>query len=145
MSRLVAWNVPFVAAQGVTKQRPADPVAIGMDGKRVLHNRETGLVEVEHVGMAVALVKVSWLKKMSMPRFEMPYEPSVGAPMGEDVYFCRKWKKEVKQKIFIDKKLSWEIGHLGTYEFGLEDVPEVQRPKVVRPTGARGFAKMMGR
>lgn len=123
LSHLLRHQVPFVAAQGVTKRIPATPVAMMNGDERLLTEQdEKGLREVDHVGMAVALVEVKYLKRMTVPLFESPYVPDRHAPMGEDVYFCRKWKEQVGLPIYVDIGLSWHIGHIGSYTYTMKDV-----------------------
>lgn len=123
LHHLLRWGQPFVAAQGVTKQIPASPVAQRLDGTPlVTREDERGLREVRQVGLAVALVSVRHANQMSKPRFDMPFVPEKDAPMGEDVFFCRKWAEETGEKIFVDVGLSWQIGHVGSYTYEMKDV-----------------------
>lgn len=122
LAHLLRWRKPFVAAMGVTKEIPASPVAlVSAEGRLELQPEDRGLREVLHCGLAVALIETKYVKRMSIPRFEMPWEPTADAPMGEDVYFCRKWHKEVKEPIYVDTGLSTQIGHMGTYAYGIKD------------------------
>lgn len=126
LAHLLRWDKPFVAAQGVTKQLPAEPVAQDLEGKRVYgKERDRGLKEVSQVGLAVALTKTEYVARVTKPRFEMRYEEEHDAPCGEDVWFCRKWREELGLPIYVDMGLSYQIGHLGGYSYGLKDVGEL--------------------
>lgn len=72
---------------------------------------KNGLVECDAVGFHCVLIKCDILKRMSFPYF-VTYP---GAST-EDVYFCMKAKKELKNKvsIFVDTKVP--AGHLLTPE-----------------------------
>jgi len=126
ISRLAKWRKPFVAAAGVVKRREEARVAARGVGKEevVWRKGSKGLVEVAHVGLAVALIDLEIGMRMSAPRFKMEWVEEEGAYMGEDVWFCRKWREEVGERIWVDKGLSEWVRHMGTYPYGLREVWE---------------------
>lgn len=136
IERLLKHRKPFVAAQGVTKRIPAEPVALGFDGNKVFSNPPaTGLERVEHVGLAVALLDLRVLMHPDCepPLFEQPWSPEHFAYAGEDVNFCRVLKR-LGYDIWIDHDLSYEVGHIGTFEYRHEYVGDVRQVKGDSPT-----------
>ena len=71
--------------------------------------RDKGKVEVDMVTCACTLVRVDLLRKMKKPWFEFK---TIGSEMiGEDVYFCRKAKREHGATIICDTDQDvWHIG-----------------------------------
>lgn len=130
--RLFAHERAFVAAQGVTKQLPAQPVAQSFSGEIVYSTKpdKLGLEEVKQVGLAVALLDCEVVHRLRPPLFSMEWEPTVGAYAGEDVFFCHKFRKETGRKVFIDHELSREIGHMGSFEYHHGVVGEVVKAEV---------------
>jgi hypothetical protein len=73
---------------------------------------ESGLIECDAVGFSCVLIKVSLLKKVTMPFFV------TGPNFTEDVYFCTKAKAELGDnnvKIVVDTR--YPTGHLLTPTF----------------------------
>ena len=121
LKRLVEHRKPFVAANCTTRKHPVETVAHDLSGERVVSIGQAGLQEVQHVGLAVALIETEALKALRPPLFLMDWIPSLGTYCGEDVYFCQKLV-ESGVKLYIDHALSREIGHVGQYIYGHEDV-----------------------
>ena len=119
LHRLLLHGKKFVAAQGVTKKIPAEPVAQALDGTRCFSDPEkSGLEEVRHVGLAVALLRViQGLRVMQPPHFTMDWIEERSAYAGEDVFFCHRLRSELDMKLYVDHDLSREIGHIGTLEY----------------------------
>jgi hypothetical protein len=107
----------FVAANYVTKQIPAEPVTTGLDLERVYSTSDKhGLEVVSHTGFGVVLIKTKLVKRIGPALFEIRWNEESGAYMGEDVYFCERFR-EAGGKIYIDHDLSKHVTHLGKYEF----------------------------
>ena len=132
LHRLLLHGEDFVAAQGVTKAIPAEPTAKNMQGTRCFSDpHKVGIEEVMHVGLAVALMRITpELREMSRPRFQMRWNPALGADCGEDVFFCHRLKDELGWRLYVDHDLSRQIGHVGTLEYTHELVGEVKREAV---------------
>jgi len=122
------WDKDFVAANCVTKRIPAEPTAKGLDGNPVYSDpRKIGLEEVQHVGLAVALIKAKALKGLSPPLFDMEWRNETGTHDGEDVYLCKKLRKEKGIKLWVDHELSRQIRHVGSFAYSHRYVGEVKR------------------
>lgn len=107
----------FVAANYVTKTIPAEPVTTGLDLKRAYsHKSKTGLEEISHTGLGLALIETDLVKKIGPALFAIEWNGESGAYMGEDVYFCRKYR-EAGGKIYIDHDLSKLVEHLGKFSY----------------------------
>lgn len=114
---MLAHDKGFIAGNYVTKKIPAEPVTTGFDHKRVYTDPDsTGLEEVSHVGLGLCLIETRLIKKIEGPLFEVRYFKEAGSYMGEDVYFCHKYR-EVGGKIFIDHDLSKLLVHIGRFEY----------------------------
>ena len=110
---LLKHDVDFVAANCTTRAEPILPVAHDLEGRRLPSKGKKGLEEVQHIGLAVALIKTSAIKKIkSPPLFLIDWIPELFSYCGEDVYFCQKLR-QVGVPIMIDHDISREIGHVG--------------------------------
>lgn len=108
--RLLAHGKPIVGACGVKRELPRK-----LCGMPLSAWPETGLCEMEAMGMAVCLLSTQALRKIEPPHFE--WITKAGSPsISEDVLFCRK-AREVGLKIWCDVDLSKEIGHVGSYVY----------------------------
>lgn len=119
LHRLIAHDVDFVACNYVTKQIPAKFTAIRENNDRILTLPDShGLVEAQHVGLGVVLIKLSALRKAGLesPFFEVRWNEESSTYMGEDVFFCQKLR-EAGIKILVDQDLSKDIRHVGSIAF----------------------------
>lgn len=130
LERLLAWDVPVVAANCSKRKRPIGPTArvrnFGVEEAEALFPTEDDiandeLVQVETVGTGFMLVKSEVFLQIEWPWFSAPYIESKGKHIGEDVFFCGRCH-EAGIPIFVDPALSWTIKHIGDYEFGMQDV-----------------------
>jgi hypothetical protein len=122
-NRLLEHKKDFVAANCTTRQKPVETVAHSLKGERLDSRGKHGLEEVQHVGLAVTLVRTSVIKALRPPLFLMDWIPELQAYCGEDVYFCQKLvAKEVK--LFVDHDLSVNVHHVGSYSYGHDDLEE---------------------
>ena len=121
--RLLEHRKAFVAANCTTRAFPVETVAHDVDGEAIRSIGKTGLQEVQHVGLAVALIEVEVLKQLTPPLFLMDWIPPLKTYCGEDVYFCQKLS-ELGVRMWIDHDLSKRVKHVGTYEYGHDDVEE---------------------
>jgi len=113
----------FVAANCTTRSEPVLPVAHDLAGDRLYSKGKTGLQEVTHVGLAVALIQTEPLKSLRPPLFLMDWVPSMNTYCGEDVYFTQKLR-EAGHQIWIDHDLSQHIGHVGVKAYKHSDTAE---------------------
>ena len=103
--RLNTHAKPIIGAYGCKRRFPIERC-----GKPLDKWTDTGLCEMENIGMAVCLINMEVFKKLKTPAFS----PSEDA--SEDVAFCTK-ARWAGLKIWCDVDLSKEIGHIGTHIF----------------------------
>lgn len=127
--RLLEHRKPFVAANCTTRAHPVVTVAHDMDGEAITSKGKHGLMKVQHVGLAVALIETEVLKALRQPLFLMDWIPSLRTYCGEDVYFCQKLV-DAGVDLYIDHDLSRDIGHVGSYIYGHDDVAEAKAKEV---------------
>jgi len=113
--RLGAHNKSIVAANCVMKTPDVRFTAWKHGGMVFSDKTATGLEVVDHVGMAVMLMRTDLVTDMPQPWFRHQLN-EVGEDVGEDVVFCRKLRA-AGHSIYIDHDLSKEIGHIGQYTF----------------------------
>jgi hypothetical protein len=135
-----------VACNVATKVIPSSPTARNFNpnyagGDVVFTNAESkGLEKVWRIGTGVMLLNLQVMKHIPKPWFETIWWPPINDFMGEDWYFCQKLE-EAGVQLWIDHDVSKEIGHIGTYTYGHDDVglevrnEEVARLKAVNGTG----------
>lgn len=128
IERLLSHGEPFVAANCSKRRRPIGPTAkrrnalISGEMDAVWPDKETtGLEKVDTVGLAVAVTHVALFKRLAVPWFSTPWVDSESKHVGEDVFFCARCA-EAGVPIYVDHDLSWAVGHIGDYEFGMKDV-----------------------
>lgn len=132
--RLASHNCDVVASNASKKAYGSLGVAVGFDNEFI---SGPGVQEVARAGLAVALIKLSALKNIPMPWFEVLWIPQIGRTVGEDYYFCMKLRKQ-GVKIFVDQDVSPLIGHVGDFEYRLSD--DVFRPNAKRNEKVAGGA-----
>lgn len=134
---LLQHKVTMVGANYAKRTRPAAPVSFKRIGTidneaEVLEQTpfvedapEEGLVEVEAIGFGVLLMNMEEFHRLPPltegPWFDQHYDPATGEWTGEDVSFCKLIRKKLGIKIFVDRDLSRVIGHIGQFDYMLED------------------------
>lgn len=76
---------------------------------------QTGIEEVDSVGMGIMLINMEVFTTIPEPWFAMPWVKGE-RHMGEDVFFCHN-AKDHGFPVFIDHELSVQIRHIGEVEF----------------------------
>ena len=120
--RLLAHNLPVVAANYVTRRTPFKTVAYTRihDWRSYLvHNDDTnatGLTEVAGVGMGVMLESLGIYGQLDKPWYQLEYVASSDDHMGEDMRHCREITKN-GYKVMIDNELSRKVGHVGSMAY----------------------------
>jgi hypothetical protein len=135
--RLMAHDLPVVAANYVTRTTEFVPVSSDAEGQRVFSVNKSGLEEVNATGMGLFLTDAAVYRKMRFPWFGHRWffagdkDPvQIGPPDNwgdwpatfEDAYFCDRIR-EAGYKIYIDHDLSLQVGHYGGciyYHAGIE-------------------------
>lgn len=125
--RLLEREKTVVAANYAQRRNPVKSVAFKKAynwESYLLHNNgenQTGLTQVEGVGMGCMLVNMSVYEKMKEPRFGLTWDPKVGDHHGEDMFHCDRIR-EVGEKIWIDCDLTKQVSHLGDFPYRIEMV-----------------------
>lgn len=121
LHRFLSHRVPFVAANYSTRRLPEiQPTAYkSLLSRERLFTTETstGLEEAEAVGFGAALVSVDLYRRLSQPWYDIPWSEDIKGWVGEDIYFCRRVREELGEKILIDHDISKYVAHCGEMEF----------------------------
>jgi hypothetical protein len=121
--RLLAHKLPFVGANFARKIELRDSAVEDLDGNR-LTPRESGLEAVKTIGCGFTLTQMRVFDAVEEPWWRA-IDGSVEGP-GEDTRFCEV-AKEAGYIPFVDHGLSLECGHIGLYEFKLQDQTDTLR------------------
>ena len=130
LERLLAHNKDIIGVNATTRMMPPKPTAknvqINEDGSvdwlEVFSNKQKGIGKVDAIGCGVMLIKTSCLKNIPQPYFYFE-QLSKGKLLGEDIYFCIK-AKDAGIDTWVDHDLSMEIGHVGSYTYGWDDIKD---------------------
>ena len=130
LERLLAHKKDIIGVNATTRMMPPKPTArniqINEDGSvdwlEVFSNKEKGISKVDAIGCGVMLIKTSCLKNIPQPYFYFE-QLSKGKLLGEDIYFCIK-AKDAGIDTWVDHDLSMEIGHVGSYTYGWDDIKD---------------------
>jgi hypothetical protein len=130
LERLLAHNKDIIGVNATTRMMPPKPTArniqINEDGSvdwlEVFSNKEKGIGKVDAIGCGVMLIKTSCLKNIPQPYFYFE-QLLKGKLLGEDIYFCIK-AKDAGIDTWVDHDLSMEIGHVGSYTYGWDDIKD---------------------
>jgi hypothetical protein len=130
LERLLAHKKDIIGVNATTRMMPPKPTArniqINEDGSvdwlEVLSNKEKGIGKVDAIGCGVMLIKTSCLKDIPQPYFYFE-QLLKGKLLGEDIYFCIK-AKDAGIDTWVDHDLSMEIGHVGSYTYGWDDIKD---------------------
>ena len=130
LERLLAHKKDIIGVNATTRMMPPKPTArniqINEDGSvdwlEVLSNKEKGISKVDAIGCGVMLIKTSCLTNIPQPYFYFE-QLLKGKLLGEDIYFCIK-AKDAGIDTWVDHDLSMEIGHVGSYTYGWDDIKD---------------------
>ena len=117
VDRLLAHGKDVVSCNARVKMRDINEYrgsCTGMDGVPVNSCGKSGLEEIQHMGGAIFLARVSAIKDIPRPHFQVLWHPELQTYVGEDVYFSMLLKEHGIQ-LFCDHDTSREIGHVGEY------------------------------
>jgi GT2 family glycosyltransferase len=130
LERLLAHKKDIIGVNATTRMMPPKPTArniqINEDGSvdwlEIFSNKENGIGKVDAIGCGVMLIKTSCLKNIPQPYFYFE-QLLKGKLLGEDIYFCIK-AKDAGIDTWVDHDLSMEIGHVGSYTYGWDDIKD---------------------
>jgi hypothetical protein len=129
LHRLLKHDAPIVGANYPQRKRPCKPTAAKWteDGRRVwmyTPPASVGLPDTEvaeSMGMGLCLVEAAVYECTPEPWYSMPWLPSTGEHMGEDVWFFRQVKKHIDVEPLVDHALSREVEHVGVHHYVWQD------------------------
>ncbi len=127
LNKMLERDKDYLALNATTRMEPIRPVAHGIDGERLSSKGKKGCEKVQHVGLALALIKREVFAVLQPPLFLMDWIPEQNAYCGEDVYFAV-LAQNAGFDIWVDHELSEKVGHIGTRRYGYEDVVEEAVP-----------------
>jgi hypothetical protein len=118
LGRLMAHDVGVVGGLSVKTIAPYWVNASIWDDenpKPIQDWEEGALIDYcDGAGAGFMLIKTSIFRALSQPYF-YPFQNKHGLDMGEDYYFCKKVREELREKIYVDTSL-W-IGHVAPVVF----------------------------
>lgn len=122
---LLSRNLPIVGVNATTRRFPIQPTALDVcpetkDLIKVDSKGKEGLEQVMGVGFGMVLIRKEVFEKVEKPWFWFD-KTAKGGTIGEDIYFCAK-AYDVGFDTIVDHDLSKHIRHIGTYEYGWDDV-----------------------
>ena len=122
---LLSRKLPIVGVNATTRRFPVLPTALDYDQEtkdlvKVTSKDKTGLEEVLGLGFGMVLIRKEVFQKVEKPWFWFE-QTDKGGTIGEDIYFCVK-AFDKGFKTVLDHDLSKHIRHIGTYEYGWDDV-----------------------
>lgn len=134
---MLSRNVPILGVNATTRRAPIVPTALNLEMEKdtaVLRKVESrgkqGIEQVTAVGFGVTLIQSQVFREIPNPWFNIIWKDD-GDIIGEDVHFCVK-ALDFGIETYVDHDLSPLIKHIGTKEYGWDDVKHgnnnIQRP-----------------
>jgi hypothetical protein len=116
VTKLLAHNLPVVAAKVNRRYPPFDPIILRLNDGRyeplcIGDYEPNSLTECDATGTGCILYNMGIFKKLPYPWFKFHKDPATGMVIGEDVGLCQDLKR-IGYKIYVDTSI--EIGHLTT-------------------------------
>lgn len=120
ISRLLAHDVPMVAANYCSRKMPLSPTAWKGDKRIYTTPESAGLEQASFTGLGCALISTAIYRQLEQPWHKIIHPMKEGY-IGEDVYFFRRAKQELGVDLWVDHDVSKEVLHQGTYNYSLQD------------------------
>lgn len=138
LHELIAANKDIIGINCTTKSIPSNPTARAKPGpgdpqygnKVYSDNPASRLEKVWRLGCGIMLVKMDVFRKVGSHVFDVAWREDVQAYQGEDWSMCDAFER-AGYDIWVDHKLSLEVGHVGFLEYNHSLVGEVQVEEVV--------------
>ncbi len=134
LRRLLSHNKPIVAANVAVKQWPSMPTARAWregEAKPIFTTEDSkGLEKVWRVGTGIMFIDLSIMEKVEKPWFKVSWGDE-SYQYGEDWWFCQQIEK-AGYPIYIDHDLSWEVGHIGDFQYQHWHIPQEIREETER-------------
>lgn len=124
---LLDHELPVVAANCAKRRRPISPTARKVNDETgeadaVYPDKEkTGIERIDVVGTAVMAIQTDVMMQLEFPWFDTPWDDNEQRFVGEDLFFCHQLR-HAGIPLYLDHDLSWEIGHIGSYTYRMDDV-----------------------
>lgn len=121
---MLSREVPIVGVNATTRRKPVEPTSLDADPNtnqlvKVFSKGKEGLEQIVGVGFGMVLTRKEAFQ-MEKPWFWFE-TTAKGGLVGEDIYFCAKaWDNGIPT--YVDHELSMHIRHIGTYEYGWDDL-----------------------
>lgn len=136
MERLLQRNKPVIGCNYPRRRSPVRPTAAHLPtekfpkGQLIYQDGQTGIQEIQYMGMGVCLTEMTVFEALPEPWFMIGWNSQTGEDIGEDVHFFRSLPS-IGCKVYVDHDLSAEVKHIGqhtyTHQDALDDLAEVLR------------------
>jgi hypothetical protein len=125
LGRLLEHRKDIVGVNCTTRAFPLSQIAHDLVKGEIIDSvGKQGLEKVQHVGLAVMLIRTEVFRALRPPMFLMDWIPEAKAYCGEDVYFCQ-LAQAAGFDVWIDHALTPEIFHIGDLAYGVDLLGEV--------------------
>ena len=132
LHRLLLADKDIIGCNIATKTIPASPTARGFDKQPIFTDADSPQYEeVWRLGCGIMLVKIGVWDKLGLNTWEILWKEELQDYQGEDWRFCE-LAQAAGYKIWVDHKLSDEIGHVGDFKFTHSEVGEIRPEFVVK-------------
>lgn len=125
LHQLLSHDKAVIGANCAVKKLPSDPTArqegATAAGELVYSNGKEHLERVWRLGTGVMLIKTKVFREIPEPWFPITWNEELRDYTGEDWNFCAELQKR-DIPIWVDHKLSQQIGHVGSYTYTHEDI-----------------------
>lgn len=124
---LMKHDLPVVAANCAKRRRPISATARKEnpeDPSRldpVWPEQKEGIERIAVVGTAVMCIRADVFFQIEYPWFHTPWHEEDQRFVGEDLFLCAQLKN-AGIPLHIDHAVSWAVRHIGSYEYGMNDV-----------------------
>ena len=134
ISRLILADKDIIGCNIATKTIPANPTARRKDGtfygSLVYTDPSSEQYEkVWRLGCGIMLIKMKVFKKLGLNCWEILWKEEIQDYQGEDWRFCE-LAEAAGFDIWVDHKLSDEVGHIGKFRYTHNEVGEIIKEAV---------------
>lgn len=133
---LLSREVDIIGVNATSRRMPVLPCALNLqmvdnpkDGEpdhrwvKVDSRGKQGIEQVTAVGFGVTMIRKEAFEKIPRPWFDVGW--GRWGVIGEDVHFCAR-AADYGFPIYVDHCLSKHIKHIGTYEYGWDDIDDAK-------------------
>lgn len=132
--RLILVDKDVVGCNIATKQMPASPTARQKDGTTFgslvyTDANSPDYEKVWRIGAGVVMLKRKVIERIGLGCFEILWKPDIQDYMGED-WSMMEAIERAGFDIWVDHRLSDEVGHVGKFTYKHDVVGQIQLPEV---------------